>query len=347
MPADGIPLGDVLADSGYAHRDAAAWAIPLRQAGAQLIQDLHPHDRGPRGTHAGAIIANGSLYCPMTPGTLLELGPLPRDATSQDIAAHDARAAELARHKLGRITADDADGYHRVTCPAAAGKIRCPHRPESMKLDRGRPEILTPPEHTPACCTQQTITVPPRRRSQNPAETRLPIPRAPPLLRPAHQRRTHLLHHQGPRHHHHRPRLVPPDRPDATRALARLPARPSATSASSQPSTPARPTPPAAPQPGSRPRPGNAGARPSPASPPPRHRQTAKPSPPARRHLTSTSTSTSNGRHRGPARTRQRQPHSPAQQTGHTERHPARRPPAPSSQPRMSAPDVNMNPGEM
>ena len=30
MPADGIPLGDILADSGYAHRDAAAWALPLR-----------------------------------------------------------------------------------------------------------------------------------------------------------------------------------------------------------------------------------------------------------------------------------------------------------------------------
>ena len=48
MPATGIPLGDILADSGYAHRDAAAWAIPLRLAGAQLIQDLHPSDRGPR-----------------------------------------------------------------------------------------------------------------------------------------------------------------------------------------------------------------------------------------------------------------------------------------------------------
>jgi hypothetical protein len=67
MPAAGIALGDVLADSGYAHRNAAAWAIPLRQAGAQLIQDLHPADRGPQGTHHGAIIANGSLYCPATP----------------------------------------------------------------------------------------------------------------------------------------------------------------------------------------------------------------------------------------------------------------------------------------
>jgi len=44
MPASGIPLGDVLADSGYAHRDAGAWAIPLRAAGAALVQDLHPHD---------------------------------------------------------------------------------------------------------------------------------------------------------------------------------------------------------------------------------------------------------------------------------------------------------------
>jgi len=162
MPGNGIALGDILAGSGYAHRDAGAWAIPLRAAGAQLIQDLHPHDRGPQGTHAGAIIANGNLYCPATPATLLQLGPLPRDATPDQITVHDTQATELARHKLGRITADDADGYHRVTCPAAMGKIRCPLRAGSMTRDRSRPEILTPPQHPPACCTQQTITVPPQ-----------------------------------------------------------------------------------------------------------------------------------------------------------------------------------------
>jgi hypothetical protein len=161
MPAAGIALGDILADSGYAHRTAGAWAIPLRAAGAQLIQDLHPSDRGPQGTHHGTIIANGNLYCPQTPQPLLELQPLPRDATPGEAATHDTQAAELARHKLGRITADDADGYHRVTCPAAMGKIRCPLRPQSMTLDRGRPEILTPPASPPPCCTQQTITVPP------------------------------------------------------------------------------------------------------------------------------------------------------------------------------------------
>jgi hypothetical protein len=162
MPAAGIALGDILDDSGYAHRDAAAWAIPLRRAGAQLIQDLHPHDRGPRGTHQGAIIANGNLYCPATPKPLPELGPLAPAATPGQAAAHDQQAAELSRHKLGRISADDTDGYHRVMCPAVMGKIRCPHRPESMKPDRSRPEILTPPEHPPTCCAQQTITVPPQ-----------------------------------------------------------------------------------------------------------------------------------------------------------------------------------------
>src|SRR5690348_4931300 len=161
MPGQQIPLGDIPGDSGYAHRDAGAWAIPLRAAGAQLVQDLHPHDRGPKGTHHGAIIANGNLYCPCTPRTLLELGPLARTATTGQAADHDHQTAELARYKLGRLTADDPDGYHRVACPAAAGKIRCPLRPASMRLDRDRPEILAPPEHPQACCAQQTITVPP------------------------------------------------------------------------------------------------------------------------------------------------------------------------------------------
>jgi hypothetical protein len=161
MPEHGIPLGDVLSDSGYSHRIPQNWASPLRQAGAQLVQDLHPHDRGPKGTHQGAVIANGNLYCPCTPRPLLELAPLSRAATPQQAAGHDVKTAEAARYKLGRLTADDADGCHRIQCPAAAGKIRCPLQPSSMTLDRDRPEILQPPEHPQACCAQQTITVPP------------------------------------------------------------------------------------------------------------------------------------------------------------------------------------------
>jgi hypothetical protein len=161
MPASGVPLGDIIADSGYSHRKAGTWAQPLRAAGASLVHDLHPSDRGPRGTHHGAIIASGCLYCPATPKPLLELVPPPPGAATADIATHDQKAAELARYKLGVHATGDADGYRRHACPAAAGKIRCPLRPQSMTLNRDRPEILTPPQHPPACCTQQTITAGP------------------------------------------------------------------------------------------------------------------------------------------------------------------------------------------
>ncbi len=164
LPAAGIALGDILADSGYAHRDAAAWATPLRYAGASLVQDLHPRDRGPRGTHHGAIIANGNLYCPQTPQPLLDLQPLARDATIEDTAVHDQQATELARHKLGRLTADDADGYHRVTCPAAAGKIRCPLRPDSMTLTPPGPRSSPRPATRPAAAPSRPSPSRPRSR---------------------------------------------------------------------------------------------------------------------------------------------------------------------------------------
>ena len=156
-----LHLGDVLADSGYAHRVPGHFALPLRAAGADLVVDLHPQDRGPQGTHGGAICHNGNLYCPRTPSKLFQLSPLGRDATVEEVRAHDERAAELARYKLARVSATDGDGFHRVGCPAVAGKLRCPLRPASMALDHTRPEVLAPPEHPPTCCTQVTITVPP------------------------------------------------------------------------------------------------------------------------------------------------------------------------------------------
>lgn len=161
MAKSGIEIGDLLADSGYAYRRPESWALPLRRLGANLIQDLHPHDRGPQGTHHGAICSNGSLYCPATPKALLELEPLARSASAEQIAAHDQLTGERTRYKLGPITARDQDGYQRVACPATQGKLRCPLRPASMTLSHARPQVLAPPEHPPACCRQQTLTVPP------------------------------------------------------------------------------------------------------------------------------------------------------------------------------------------
>ena len=161
MAASGVALGDVLCDSGYAHRRPEHWALPIRRAGGRLVMDLHPHDRGRRGTFGGAICANGNLYCPATPASLLDLEPLGRGASAEQMAAHDARSAELARYKLGPISAADPDGYHRVMCPAAAGKVRCARREDSMALGYDRPQIATSPDPAPPCCTQRTLSVPP------------------------------------------------------------------------------------------------------------------------------------------------------------------------------------------
>jgi len=140
--ASGVPIGDVLADSGYAHRRAESFALPMRALGARLVMDLHPNDRGPQGTFAGAVLHNGNLYCPATPTALLEIGPLARDASAAGVEAHDKMTAELSCYKLGRITANDADGYHRVSCPAIMAKCRCPLRSGSMGLSFNRPQII-------------------------------------------------------------------------------------------------------------------------------------------------------------------------------------------------------------
>ena len=224
MPGQGIPLGDILADSGYAHRDAGRLGLPLRAAGAQLVQDLHPHDRGPKGTHDGAIIANGNLYCPVhTPhaaGTRparphrhqrAGRGPRPHDRRARPLQARPHHRRRRRRLPPGPV-------------PRRHGQDPLPAPPASMTLDRDRPEILTPPEHPQACCTQQTLTVPPERHRQDRAETRLPVRGLAPLLRPAHRRRTRLRHRQRPRHQRHQPRLVPPHGPAPADAVHHDPA---------------------------------------------------------------------------------------------------------------------------
>ena len=159
--ASGVAPGDVLADCGYSHRQSGHWALPVRATGARLVQDLHPHDRGTKGTFGGATIWNGELYCPATPRALFELGPLARGTTCEERDVHERSFRELSSYRLSRLGTDDSDGYHRVICPAVPGKLRCPVRPASMSLAYDRPEVASPPEHLPMCCSQQTMTVPP------------------------------------------------------------------------------------------------------------------------------------------------------------------------------------------
>ena len=186
MHDDGVALGDLLADSGYSYRQPETFALPLRALGIQLVVDLHSNDRGPKTTHMGATTANGALYCPATPAPLLELAPLAPTASPEQTTTHDQQCAELHRHKLAPLTGYDADGYHRVACPATTGKLRCPLRPDSLTLPYDRPTIHQPPTHPPRCCTQKTITVPPAVNAKTTQKHDYPSPKH----RRSYQRRT-------------------------------------------------------------------------------------------------------------------------------------------------------------
>jgi hypothetical protein len=66
------------------------------------------------------------------------LGPLSRGTTPDQAAAHDAQTAELARYKLGRLTRDDQDGYHRVACRASPGTKSQTCHPQARPRSRSR-----------------------------------------------------------------------------------------------------------------------------------------------------------------------------------------------------------------
>ena len=211
MAASGDLLGDVVADSGYAHRVPSHFALPLRRAGATLVMDLHPTDRGPQGTHRGAICWNGNLYCPKTPPALFDLGPLARGSSAEEVAAHDHKTAELARFKLGRVGGPDPDGYSRVTCPAQMGKLRCPLRPTSIALDLTRPENPGASRAPPSVLHAADDHRPTRRQRQDRSAPRLPLSRLAPLLCETLRRRAVQRPDQGPRHDRRRPGVVPAD----------------------------------------------------------------------------------------------------------------------------------------
>ena len=242
-----------------------------------------PTTAAPRAPTTARSSPTGTSTAPAHPRPLLELGPLARTATPAQAAQHDAKTAEAARYKLGRLTSDDADGYHRVACPAAAGKIRCPLRPASMTLDRDRPEILQPRRNTPRpAAPEQTITVPPDVLAKTAQKHDYPSA----AWRRSYARRSGaergFATAKDPATNDISPRLVPPHGPGPAHAVHRDCCSSSATSASSPPGMPARKKTSAAP-PGACPRkPAGAAARPSPRPHPPPRPDSRPPAPPAR-----------------------------------------------------------------
>ena len=74
----------LIADRGYTFAKAERWADPLRELGVDTVFDLHPDQRSTKGTFAGALLLDGSLYCPSLPEALKEIERLDQFATVEE-----------------------------------------------------------------------------------------------------------------------------------------------------------------------------------------------------------------------------------------------------------------------
>ena len=162
MHASGITIADVLADSGYSYRVPETWALPIRALGDRPDPRSAPQRPRPARHPPRRDLPQRQPLLPRHPHHAARPRTTrPRPPAPSRPPAHDQQCARARPLQALTDHQPDPDGYHRVICPAAQGKLRCPHRPASLTLPNDRPTILNPPEHPPVCCTQQTITVPP------------------------------------------------------------------------------------------------------------------------------------------------------------------------------------------
>jgi hypothetical protein len=136
--------------------------LPARALGYQPVMDYRAGQLGIQANTGGAILVEGTWYCPALPGPLITATARLRDhAIDRDIYAE--QIAARAPYQLKRKDRPDADGYERRSCPALGEHpgLMCPLRQTSLSPRDGRPKVLQPPQDPPRLCRQTAITIAP------------------------------------------------------------------------------------------------------------------------------------------------------------------------------------------
>jgi hypothetical protein len=124
--------------------------------------DYRADQLGIQASTGGALLVEGTWYCPAHPDPLITATARQRDhAITRDL--YDQQIAARAPYQLKRKDGPDADGYQRLSCPALGHHpgLMCPLRPASLSPRDGRPKVLQPPEEPPRICRQTAITIAP------------------------------------------------------------------------------------------------------------------------------------------------------------------------------------------
>lgn len=145
----------VVFDAGYDYKGESNFQKFLDVGIAPIFDPRQQLRKGITSSH-GKIIRDGDEFCPSTPEALRELPTLAEHMSEADRTALEAKYDERAKYMMARVSY--GDGRVRSMCPAMAGKVVCPARPKSMKIqDPTAPEV-TPPTDLPKCCVQKTTS---------------------------------------------------------------------------------------------------------------------------------------------------------------------------------------------
>jgi hypothetical protein len=136
--------------------------LPARALGYQPVMDYRADQLGIQANTGGALLVEGTWYCPSLPEPLITATARLRDhAITRE--HYDQQITARAPYQLKRKDGPDADGYQRLSCPALGHHpaLMCPLRQPSLTPRDGRPKVLQPPPEPPRLCHQTAITIAP------------------------------------------------------------------------------------------------------------------------------------------------------------------------------------------
>jgi hypothetical protein len=148
-------------DRAYTQALPERFHLPARALGYRPVMDYRADQLGIQASTGGALLVEGTWYCPALPEPLITATTdLRAKTTGHDTYA--GRIAARAPYELKHKDGPDADGYQRLTCPATGThpRLMCPLRASLSPRD-GRAKVLQPPEDPPKICRQAAITIAP------------------------------------------------------------------------------------------------------------------------------------------------------------------------------------------
>jgi len=162
VAARGHKTGRLGYDRAYTAALPERFHLPARALGYSPVMDYRADQLGIQASSQGALLVEGSWYCPALPEPLIAATAVLRDhATGRP--AYDTQITARAAYRLKRKDGPDADGYERLSCPALGAHpgLMCPLRQASLSPRDGRAKVLQPPAEPPKICTQTAITIAP------------------------------------------------------------------------------------------------------------------------------------------------------------------------------------------